>query len=109
MQLPNADRAVVDPRKVQDYLLSETHPIGRFKAALFLSLGYSSAQWETLRDDLLGIARAGEAIPGLPSAYGRKYEVDGVLNGPSRRSIPFRTVWIVVDDNPPKFVTAFPR
>jgi hypothetical protein len=44
MSLPNADRAIVDPAKVRDYLLS--HPVGRFKAAFFLSLGYSQDRWE---------------------------------------------------------------
>jgi hypothetical protein len=32
--LPNADQAIIDPVKRQGYLLSTSHPIGRFKAAL---------------------------------------------------------------------------
>ena len=35
MSLPNLDRAVIDPAKVRDYLLSDVHPVGRFKAAFF--------------------------------------------------------------------------
>jgi hypothetical protein len=40
MNLPNADRAVVDPAKLRDYLLAAGHPVGRFKARFFVSLGY---------------------------------------------------------------------
>ena len=52
MNLPNAERAVVDPAKVRDYLLAAAHPVGRFKARFFVSLGYAAEQWERLRDDL---------------------------------------------------------
>ena len=42
MKLPFAERAIVEPEKVREYLLSPTHPVGRFKAAFFHALGYSS-------------------------------------------------------------------
>jgi hypothetical protein len=110
MSLPNADRATVEPSKVRDYLLSSTHPIGRFKAKVFSALGYREEHWEQLRDDLLSIARTGSANPGQASEFGVKYEVDGILNGPSGRSAPFRTVWMAHDSQaPPRFITAFPR
>ena len=109
MVLPNASSAVIDPRKVREYLLSETHPVGRFKAAVFVALGYTSARWEVLRDDLLAIGRTGAAVAGEQGPYGQKYEVDGMLTGPSGRSAQVRTVWIVIDKVAPRFVTAFPR
>ncbi|MEX2162619.1 MAG: DUF6883 domain-containing protein [Sulfuricaulis sp.] len=110
MNLPNSDRAVIDPAKVRDYLLSETHPVGRFKAAFFVTLGYSMDRWELLRDDLLTLARAGPATPGKPSAFGRTFEVDGILIGPAGRSADVRTVWIIrATEDAPRFVTAFPR
>lgn len=37
MKLPNADRAVVDLRKLRDYCLSQEHPRGQHKARLFKS------------------------------------------------------------------------
>lgn len=44
MQLPNADRAVVDIAKLPDYLLSTTHPRARHKARIFsASLGITVA------------------------------------------------------------------
>jgi len=62
MSLPNADRTVIDAAKIRDYLLSEIHPVGRFKAAFFSALGYSTDRWELLRDDLLALAHAGTTV-----------------------------------------------
>ena len=110
MTLPNAVYATIEPRKVHDYLLSAAHPVGRFKAVVFAAAGYSAEHWELLRDDLLALARAGQAVPGQSSEFGRKFELDGVLVGPSGRSLLVRTVWML--DTPtsfPRFVTAIPR
>jgi len=52
LHIPNAERAVIEPAKLHEYLLSRTHPVGRFKAAFFLALGYSSEDWSQLEADL---------------------------------------------------------
>jgi hypothetical protein len=91
MSLPNADRAVVDPAKIRDYLLATAHPAGRFKARFFVSLGYAADQWERLRDDILGIARSGSIAGETAASYGRKFEVDGIhrsVNSRLRRLLP---------------------
>lgn len=107
--LPHADRAIVDPAKVRDYLLSTSHPVGRFKARVFFALGYTPGDWEILRDDLLALARTGEAAAGQPSPFGQKYEVGGILTGPSGRTARFTTVWLLAQGKEqPTFVTAFP-
>jgi hypothetical protein len=46
VKLPAAERALIEPAKVRDYLLSRQHPVGRFKAVLFESLGYSADAWQ---------------------------------------------------------------
>ena len=108
--LPNASNATVDPNKVRDYLLSPSHPIGRFKAVVFLALGYSQQEWETLRDDLLGLAKTGNAVPTEPSTYGQKYEVSGKLTGPNGRAGNFKTIWLVeFEKSAPRFLTAYPE
>jgi hypothetical protein len=108
--LPNPERAFVAPNKVRDYLLSPSHPIGRFKATVFAALGYTQENWERLRDDLLAIARSGTASAAQSSQFGQKFEVGGILVGPSGRSGEFTTVWLVrAGEDFPKFVTAFPR
>lgn len=106
----NSERAFVAPNNVRDYLLSPSHPVGRFKATVFAALGYTQENWETLRDDILVIARTGGAAPGQPSAFGQKVEVNGILVGPSGRSGEFTTVWLLrTGEDFPRFVTAIPR
>jgi hypothetical protein len=39
---PDWEKAEIDPAKIRDYLLSLTHPVGRFKAPFFAALGYTS-------------------------------------------------------------------
>jgi len=70
MKLPRASLATVEAAKVRDYLLSASHPIGRFKAAFFAGLGYDAADWRRLEADLLRLARSSGALAGAPSSYG---------------------------------------
>lgn len=85
MKLPNADQALIEPEKLHDYLLSSAHPIGRFKSSIFAALGYSKEQWSHLKTDLLELAATGDAVPGQITEYGQKYEVRGIMKGPSGR------------------------
>ncbi len=39
MRLPGGHQVRIEERKVRDYLLSATHPVGRFKARVFASAG----------------------------------------------------------------------
>ena len=108
--LSNASQAVVDPSKVRDYLLSSSHPVGRFKAAIFFALGYSQLDWETLSNALLVIAQTGDARSGEPSTFGQKYEVSAMLNGPNGRSRRVKTIWLVESEaSARRFVTAYPE
>ncbi len=92
MKLPRADRAVLDPEKVRDYLLSTSHPVGRFKARFFFNLGYTSSEWEKLEFDLRNLAITEDAVLGQESPYGQKYEVHGSLKGPSGKMVEIVTV-----------------
>jgi hypothetical protein len=110
MSLPGIEHAVLESVKVRDYLLSPTHPVGRFKAAFFIALGYTPARWERLRDDLLAIAMSQPAMPATGNDYGRLYVVDGILVSPTGRSAAVRTAWIIrTGEHFPRLVTAFPR
>ena len=109
MKLPGAERAVVEASKVRDYLLSDSHPVGRFKAAFFAALGYSAANWEGLAADLRRHAMDNEASASEANEYGQKYEVRGNLLGPAGKTAAVVAVWIVRrDEDFPRFVTAFP-
>jgi hypothetical protein len=109
MRLPGNELAVVDEAKLRDYLLSHQHAVGRFKAAFFESLGYSRAEWKRLQRDLLELCRTEDVIEGQPNRFGRKFEVRGTLDGPSGRSAPVVTVWVILaGEGIPRFVTAYP-
>jgi hypothetical protein len=83
VKLPNGDRAVIDERKLREYLLSESHPVGRFKAVFFRALGYSAALCSRLELDLRQHAQTDDAIPTDATEYGQKYEIRGRLLGPN--------------------------
>jgi hypothetical protein len=109
VKLPNRHIALVPREKVVGYLLSATHPVGQEKARFFRSLGFEARKWTELRDALLGQAAEGTATPMPAGAFGRKYLVRGILQGP-RQSAAVLSVWIIPSgDNRPRFVTAYPE
>ncbi len=108
-KLPNAEKAIIDAEKLQGYVLSFAHPVGRFKAAFFQKLGYSAENWEAferhLRELILshGVARVEE------SQYGRKFTVQGSMVSPSGETVQIVTVWVILkEESIPRFVTAYP-
>ena len=100
---------MVEPAKVRDYLLSRSHPIGRFKAVFFLSLGYTADDWAQLAFDLVQIAHDLDAEDVGSNPFGTKYAVRGTLSGPNR-SGSVVTIWFVRhSEDFPRFVTAYPQ
>ena len=108
MPIPNANRAIVADAKVRDYLLNLSHPDGGSKAVWFHSLGYSRENWIQLANDLVAIARECDDFDIEFSSFGVKYKTSGMIGRPSNRPGLVFTVWIVEDDDPPRFVTAYP-
>lgn len=109
MKLANPERAVVDPAKVRDYLLSPEHPVGRFKAAVFAAAGYERADWPRLQTDLRATAHL-DAVALEPTPFGQKYVVAAMLQAPRRRDFAVRVVWLVRrGEGFPRLVTAYPR
>ncbi|QDU65124.1 hypothetical protein Pla86_01880 [Planctomycetes bacterium Pla86] len=95
--------------KIREYLLSDAHPVGRFKAAFFGGLGYSAGEWEVLAADLRGHAVENDASATETNEYGQKYEVRGRMAGPAGKIAVVVAVWIVLrGEDFPRFVTAFP-
>lgn len=108
MRLPNSDRAVIDSAKLRHYLLSTSHPVGRFKARFFESLGYLADNWERLEADIRDLIAAAEARPSEKTEYGAKFEVQGTITGPNGRSAEVLTVWIILTgEDVPRFITAY--
>jgi len=109
MALPNHQNAVVDEEKLTGYLLSETHPLGRFKAQVFARLGYTLESWRELRADLLAAVALEEPVSQDVTPYGVKYQVPCTPDGPSGESVVLTTVWVIrTAEDFPRFVTAYP-
>ncbi|MCS6845893.1 MAG: hypothetical protein NZ528_16485 [Caldilineales bacterium] len=109
MELPNKAKANVPRRKLVDYLLSETHAVGKAKAKFFRSLGFDETTVSELEDALLMIAQTGEVKERMITPHGVKYVVDAPLSSPRGVVVEIRTIWIVEpDDEVPRFVTAYP-
>ncbi len=110
MQIPNADQAVIEPAKLYGYLLAPSHPIGRFKAAFFLALGYTANKWRRLEADLRSQHLPQEATPEASAMYGQKYTIRARLEGPAGVSADTVSVWVVrTGEDFPRFVTAYPE
>ncbi len=109
MNLPNANAAIVPPEKVRDYLLSPRHPVGRYKAAFFISHGYETSEWETLAADICGLLPAQASLVDT-TEFGKKYTISGEVIGPNGRKFGLTTVWIILSgENAPRLVTAYPE
>jgi hypothetical protein len=110
MKLPNAGNAVVDERKVREYLLSPSHPIGRFKARYFEGVGFPPEAWPGFIAVLLQLAAEGEAQMVEEFDYGQKYVVRGHISAPGRPPVAVESVWIIrTGDDTPRLVTVYPR
>jgi hypothetical protein len=109
MKLPNSENAYVPREKLNGYLLSEVHPVGKAKARYFRSLGYHDANAGELEAGLIAIAQNESVTETERTPYGEKYIVDGALLPRNGRAALLRTVWIIrTGDSRPRFVTAFP-
>jgi hypothetical protein len=124
-QLPNVERAVVENRKITDYLLSVEHPFGRAKmllappaqARFFRRFGFrldvrglSPAEaWQTLQSALLDHTRHNAVVLREATPFGMKYVIEGPLVTPDGRNPVIRAVWFVETGHErPRFVTAYP-
>ena len=109
MRLPNADRAEIDAQKLHGYLLSASHPVGRFKARFFAALGYSAERWQELEADLRAQHLTQEALLSESMPEGQLFTIRGILKGPKGQSAVVLSVWFVPATRAvPRFVTAYP-
>src|SRR5260370_19325725 len=69
-RLPNEQLAIIDRRKITDYLLASGHPTGRAKAAFFRSFGFTAAAWQRLRDALLDHAHSAAIVSTVDTQFG---------------------------------------
>jgi hypothetical protein len=109
MQLPNREKAYIPLSKLKDYLLSETHSVGKSKAKILRSVGFNETNVNLLKEGLIAIAHSEDVEGMISSPHGVKYVIDGLLKTPDAGSIKMRTVWIIDKGQVrPRFVTAYP-
>ncbi|MFB2973800.1 DUF6883 domain-containing protein [Aerosakkonema sp. BLCC-F183] len=109
MNLPNAENAVVDIRKLRDYCLNPEHDDGKHKARLFSSiLGMNADNAEELRQILLEVVKTHEVQLGRRDEFGQRYTLDFMLTW-QNRSATIRSGWIIEHDSGiPKLTTCYP-
>ncbi len=109
MKVPNADRAVVDIRKLSEYCLNPAHREGRHKARLFAAaLGVTRDDAEDLLQMLMQAVVTHEARPGRRDEYGQRYIVDFTMVWRGRRAL-VRSSWIVeYGSDIPRLTSCYP-
>ena len=109
MRLPDAEGCEVTRGKVLDYLLNPDHRYGVYKARFFAEMGFSREEWQILAAALHAHGCTHAVARSRQTAFGMRYEVDGVLKTPSGRRPRIRTVWQVDEGaGVPRLITAHP-
>jgi hypothetical protein len=109
MKLPNRENAYIPSAKLLGYLLSKTHPVGRWKAGFFFSHGFDETNVDVLREQLMKIIHSEDIKDVVLSPHGTKYIVEGTLKTPVGNDVLIRTIWIInKGQEHPRFVTAYP-
>jgi len=108
MKLPNANRAVVDVRKLRDYCFNREHPRGQHKARVFQSaLGWTAGSADDVRRRLLVVVQREEASFLSSDDYGKRYALDFFADGPAG-PVTVRSLWIVRrDEDFPRFASCY--
>jgi hypothetical protein len=78
--------------KIREYLLTEL-PRGD-KSRFLAQAGYTKANAEQLEHDLRVQLLPLDASPLPPRGHGDRYEIRGLLRGPSGVELPVRTIWM---------------
>ena len=106
--LPNADKAIVDARKITHYLLVAEHPDNGGKARFFTAGGFGQHNAEVFRTALQDHPVVNEVLSVSRSEFGAKDVVQCSLVTPDGRNPCVVTAWIDDGAGAPRFVTAYP-
>ena len=102
-------KAHIPREKLINYLLSETHAVGKSKTKFFRKFGFDETNVSQLERALLTIAQQEQVVEINASVHGAKYVIDGLIRTPEGAVVRVRTVWIVeTGQDASRFVTAHP-
>lgn len=107
--LPNAENAIIDPKKLTEYALNPDHPKGKNKAKVFESaLGYNRSNADDLINQIYEKLPSCEAELGKLDEFGQRYTIDIPITGPNGNTVNVRTGWIIkTDSDIPNMTTLF--
>lgn len=107
--LRNAGLAIIEVRKVRDYLLNPLHARGRHKARMFAAaLGYQRFDHARLIKDIRDGILNHEAVVIDAVPYGERFRVEIPVVGPAGSAI-VRTLWIIrTGEDVPRLTSAYP-
>ncbi len=109
MKLPYRQNVTIPTEKLTEYLLSETHAVGKFKAKFFKSIGFDMTNAYALSKAIITIAKSEEVKEIISTPHGKKYIIDGQLLGLTGKMVRIRTVWIIeAEQMQSSFVTTYP-
>jgi hypothetical protein len=110
MKLPNAEKAMIAPMKLSEYLLNESHKIGFGKAKFLRAKGFNDDNIERLATELLTLAISGNLTDIQTTQHGTKYTIVGAIQTPIGDSVLMRTVWqIDTGKENSRLITAYPE
>jgi hypothetical protein len=110
MRLPNASKAIVERKKIVDYLLNPAHPDNGGKAQFFDKLKFHRKEWKILAEALRTLAGETEVTQSMKSPHGQKYVIIGRIASPAGKAPLVRTIWIIDSGaNAARLVTAYPH
>ena len=109
MKLPNSSKVIIPRKKLIDYILSESHPVGSSKAKFFRGLGFDEKNIDKLAKSLLRVAKENDVKNVRKFSYGTNYIVEGTIETPIGKAVKLVTVWFIkTEKSRPGFVTAYP-
>ena len=106
--MPGARGAAVAPNRIRGFLLDENHAGNKGRAKFLTRDGFSSTQWEVLRDALIEHANNNDVLETETTKHGTVYTVRCSLLSPKGRHPCISTIWTIEPSGGPKFATAFP-
>jgi hypothetical protein len=107
--LRNAENAIIDERKIRDYVLNMSNPAGRNKARVIrAATGLTRVNYRNLIEQIKQAILVSEAEPVEPIPYGERFRVVITLSGP-KGTLRVRTGWIYrTGEDVPRFATLYP-
>ncbi|GBD88540.1 hypothetical protein BMS3Abin03_02476 [bacterium BMS3Abin03] len=108
MLLENANKAIIDIRKLRDYCLSKSHPRGKHKANVFEKvINLEAKDANKLKVLLYKAVNNSDAKFLTKDNFGSRYQIDFQIEN-NNKIATIRSLWIVRnEDGIPRLITCY--